>query len=142
MQAISKRIKIFEYLKNYVTSNGFILIQETHSSITDEKIWNDEFERQLFLSHGKTNYCGFVAIGFVGTKVLNILNIRRDNLGRILVIEVKIDDSVFVLINIYNANTESEQLHTLNDLINILETFEDIQDKSVVLGGDFNLIPP
>ena len=45
-----------------------------------------------------------------------------------------------MLINTYNANTESEQLHTLNDLINILETFEDIQDKSVVLGGDFNVI--
>ena len=57
-----------------------------------------------------------------------------------MVIEVKIDDSVFVLINIYNANTDSEQLHTLNDLINILETSEDIQDKSVVLGGDLNVI--
>ena len=45
-----------------------------------------------------------------------------------------------MLINTYNANTESEHLHTLNDLINILETFEDIQDKSVVLGGDFNVI--
>ena len=64
----------------------------------------------------------------------------RDNVGHILVIEVKIDDSVFVLINIYNANTESEQLHTLNDLVNILETIEDIQNKSVVLGGDFNVI--
>ena len=99
LQAISKRIKIFEYLKNYVTSNGFIFLQETHSSVKDEKIWNDEFGGQLFFSHGKTNPCG-VAIGFVGTKVLNILNIRRDNLGRILVIEEKIDDSVFVLINI------------------------------------------
>ena len=57
-----------------------------------------------------------------------------------MVIEVKTDDSVFVLINIYNANTESEQLHTLNNLINILETFEDIWDKSVALGGDFNVI--
>ena len=57
-----------------------------------------------------------------------------------MVIEVKTDDSVSVLINIYNANTEPEQLHTLNDLINILETFEDVQNKSVVLVGDFNVI--
>ena len=72
----------------------------------------------------------------MGTKPLKVLNIKPDNLGRILVI----DDSVFMLINIYNSNTESEQLHTLNDLINILETFEDIQNKSVVLGGDFKVI--
>ena len=32
---------------------------------------DDEFEGQLFFSHGKTNS---VAIGFVGTKALNILN--------------------------------------------------------------------
>ena len=57
-----------------------------------------------------------------------------------MVIEVKIDDPVFVLINIYNANNEQEQLHTLNDLLNILETFEDIQHKNFVLGGDFNVI--
>ena len=57
-----------------------------------------------------------------------------------MVIEVKIDDSIFVLINICNGNTESEQLHTLDELINILETFKDFQDKSVVLGGDFNVI--
>ena len=51
-----------------------------------------------------------------------------------MVIEVKIGGSIFVLINISNANTEQEQLHTLNDLINILERFEDIQNKTVVLG--------
>ena len=98
----------------------------------------DEFQGQLFFSHGKTNSRG-VAIGFVGKKALNIVNIKRDNLGRIFVIVAKIDDSVFVLINIYNANTEPE-LHTLNDLINILETFQDIQNKTVVLGEDFNVI--
>ena len=76
----------------------------------------------------------------MGKKALNILNMKRDNLRLILIIEVKIDDSVFVLINIYNANTNSEQLHTLNDLINILETFVGIQNKIVVLGGDFNVI--
>ena len=140
IQAIPKQIEILEYLKNYITSNGFILFfQETHSSVKDVKVWSGEFEGQLFFSHGKANSCG-VAIGLVGTKALNILNIKRDNLARILVIEVKIGDSVFVLISIYNANTESEQLHTLNDLLIILETFEDIQNKSIVIGGDFNVI--
>ena len=134
LRVISKRIKIYEYLKNCVTSNGIIFLQETHSSVKDEKIWNDEFEGHLFSSHGKNNFCG-VAIGFAGIEALNILNIRRNNLGRILVIEVKIDDSVFLLIN-----TESEQLHTSNDLINLQETFKDIRDKSVALGGDFNVI--
>ena len=49
-----------------------------HSSIKDEKVWSDKFKEQLFFCHAKTNSCG-VAIGFVGIKALNILNIKRDN---------------------------------------------------------------
>ena len=44
-----------------------------------------------------------------------------------------------MFINIYNASTEPEQMHTLSDLINILETFEVIHNKSIVFGGDFNV---
>ena len=35
-----------------------------------------------------------------------------DKSGRILLVEATVDDTVFVLINTYNANTESEQLET------------------------------
>ena len=42
LQNSLKRIKIFEYLKNNLGSNGFLLLQETHSSLADEKKWTDE----------------------------------------------------------------------------------------------------
>ena len=41
-QKSEKRIKIFEYLKNSISPNGFIFLQETHSSVDDEKSWCDE----------------------------------------------------------------------------------------------------
>ena len=49
IQTSQKRMKLFEYLKNYVATNGFVFIQETHSSIRDEKKWEDEFRGKLFL---------------------------------------------------------------------------------------------
>ena len=39
-----KMIKIMEYLKNNLGSNGFLLLQETYSSLADEKNWGDEFD--------------------------------------------------------------------------------------------------
>ena len=42
--------------------------------------------------------------------------------------------------NIYNANTESEQLETLLDLVSIIDKVKDIQNKIIVLGGGFNVI--
>ena len=107
IQANDKRIKLFEYLRKYVIPNGFVFLQETHSTENDEKQWEDEFKGQLFFSHGKSNSCG-VAIGFYGAKKLELLNKCSDNAGRILLLDVKIDDTVFVLVNIYNANTEND----------------------------------
>lgn len=44
-----------------------------------------------------------------------------------------------MLINLYHANTENEQLSPLSDLTNILEKINDINNKSYVFGGDLNL---
>ena len=93
-----KRIKSFEYLKSYVTGNGFIFLQEMHSCINDEIMWTDEFNGELFFSHGKTNSCG-VAIGFYGSKTIEQINKISDKSGRILLVEATVDDTVlFILV--------------------------------------------
>ena len=57
-----------------------------------------------------------------------------------LLLEINIDDSLFVLINIYNANNEPDQVKTFTDLDEILDSVGDIQNKNVVFSGDFNVI--
>ena len=49
------------------------------------------------------------------------------------------DDSVFILINLYNPNTEKEQVSSWQKMNLILETFDDLEKKTIILGGDFNL---
>ena len=39
ISSTNRTIKLFEHLKKYVAPNGFIFLQETHSSINDEKKW-------------------------------------------------------------------------------------------------------
>ena len=108
-------IKIFECLKNSISPNGFIFLQETHSSVDDEERWCDELNGNLYFTHGKINSCG-VAIGYVGSKSFVLANQTADKNGRLLLIEAIVDDVKFVLINIYNCNTESQQLLTLTEL--------------------------
>ena len=57
IQTSQKRMKLFKYLRSYVTSNRFVFFQETHLSISDEKKWEEEFNDKLFFSHGKINSC-------------------------------------------------------------------------------------
>ena len=110
-----KRIKLFEYLKSYVTADWFHFLQETYSCINGEIMCRDEFNRELFFSLGKTNSCR-IAIGFYWSKTIEQTNKISDKSGKILLVEATIDDAVFVLINIYNTNTELEPLETLSDV--------------------------
>ena len=132
-----KRLKIFEYLKNNIHHNGSVFLQETHSLAKDENKWKDDFKDPLFFSHGSTNSCG-VAIGFCGLKSLHIID-KNEN-GRILITDAKVNHKKFLLINLYNSNTESEQIKTLDTLKNLLEDIDNISDKKIILGGDLNLV--
>ena len=96
------------------------------------------FKDSCFFSHGKTNSCG-VAIGYYGKKSLELLSRLNDKSGRVLIIEVKIENEVLLLINLYKANTENQQLSTLSDPSDLLEKIDYINNKNIVFGGDFNL---
>ena len=49
-----------------------------------------------------------------------------------------VDETNFILVNIYNPNTETKQVTTHLDLSRMLETIKDFSDKHIVLAGDFN----
>ena len=138
IETSQKKMKLFEYLMSYVVTNGLVFLQETHLTIRDEKKWEDEFNCKLFFLMEKQIHA--VLIGYYGTKKIEVIYKKFDNSGRILLLEINIDDSLFVLINIYNANNELDQVKTLTDFGEILDKVGDIQNKNVSFSGDFNVI--
>ena len=138
LQPLEIRIEVFEYLKNCIFNNGFMFLKETHSTVFDEKRWQDELKGKLFFSHGHSNSCG-VAIGFLGNMNFNVLNKIQDNDGRILILDVQVDDTAFLLINLYNVNKEFEELNVLKTLSNFLSHITDLHSKNRIFGGDFNV---
>ena len=133
IRSSGERLKIFEYLKNSIHHDGFVFVQEKHL------LTQDDFKDPLFFSHDSTNSCG-VAIDFCGLKYLHIIDKKSDENGRILITDAKVNDEKFLLVNLYNSNTESEQIKTLDTLKNLLEDIDNISDKKIVLGGDLNLV--
>ena len=70
---------------------------------------------------------------------LVVNNQKTDNNGRILILDVIINDVNFVLINLNNADTETEQVSVLNNLSSLLENFDVTLEKNLILARDFNL---
>ena len=106
-----KRLKIFNYLKENLSYNGLLFLQETHSSSKDEMKWKGQFKWELFFSHGKTNSRG-ISIGYTRKRSFKLSKKKIDENGRFLILEAMIDDCVVILINLYNPNTEKEQVST------------------------------
>ena len=141
LQSSKKRLKLFEYFKNRISPEGNLFLQETHSSKVTEKTWSDEFNGYLFFPHGKTNSC--VLVGFYGNINYSIKKKLSDNSGRILVLDVTIDDTEYLLIDLYNGNNEPEQLNLLESLSKILKDFQVKKissEKNIIFTGDFNLL--
>ena len=81
-----------------------------------------------FFSHGKTNFCG-VLVGCYGNINYSVTKKLSDNSSRILVLDVTIDGTDYLLINLYNGNTEPEQLNILEGLSKKFKDFQDLNEK-------------
>ena len=133
----NKRLKTINYLKSKLT-DGIIFLQETHSSVNNEIQWKNKLNTQSFFSHGKSNPCG-VLTAYYGSKNFILRNQLCDKEGRILILDVRIDDSNYILINFYNANTELDQLAVISSLNTMLQKIDSTQTHNIIFAGDFNL---
>ena len=100
--------------------------------------WIDDFNGQIYYSQGKSNSCG-VLIAFYSRIMYTLAKMASDKHGRNLIIEALIDDTEFIFINLYNANTENDQLTTSLELTNLLENLDLTKNKPRIFAGDFNL---
>ena len=98
------------------------------------------FSRAIVFFHNclSSNSCE-VTIGYYEKAFFELLSKFNDQSGRVLIIEVKIENEVLLWINLYNVNTENGQLNTFSDLSDMLEKIDDINNKSTVFERDFNL---
>ena len=76
---------------------------------------------------------------FYSSKSVTIVKEISRNNGCILVLQVQIDDEIYLLFSLYNSNTESEQLETLNELETILLKFDANEYNHVTFSCDFNI---
>ena len=71
---------------------------------------------------------------------MDVIKVSTDKKGRILILEISSNDTKYLLINLCNANTEADQLVTLDTLSKLLDGHDIDGDCHPIFGGDFNLI--
>ena len=98
----------------------------------------DKLSSPVFYSHSTSNSCGVLITFFGKNKIYGNSQIT-DKRGPILILHIMIDGSEYILVSIYNANTESEHLKVLNNLSELLKKVNITHGKQIFLTNDFNL---
>ena len=129
MQSSKKRLKSMQCFKDKIGPTSVLFLQETHSDSKVEQKW---------FSHRKSISCG-VLIAYFGRETFIVKKQQTDKEGRILILDVDINDSEDILINLYNSNTDNEQMDALSSLFELLKEFDTNPTKHLVMAGDFDL---
>ena len=125
LRSVNKRRAIFSYLKSQKAT--IFCLQETYSSIEDEKVWAAEWGGKIFFSHGSSHSRG----------VCVLFAMRRNGSeGRFLIVKVTIDEECYFVTNIYAPTDYRDQDSFIRRLSKQLILNTDI--SKVVISGDWN----
>ena len=131
-----KRRQLFQWLKKYHSGkNYFIFLQETHSTIKDEKLWQSDWGSKIVFGHGTSKSCG-VAILFPMKFNYDEITIHMSN-NRKVCIELSNEEGSLALLNVYAPTQDNAKAHA--DFIASLRHDMDLCSAQLVIGGDFNL---
>ena len=136
IQTMKKRKDYFEWLDKF--SKSIIMLQETHTSVLDENNYKNHWGHSTFFSHGTTNYRGVVTIlpnSLGGTSKL----FYSDLDGRILIVELSINDTLYYLVNIY-APSSNKEVDKINFLNKLTKELTQLKNNNIITGGDWNVV--
>ena len=123
LKASEKQLKPFQFFNKKISLKGvFFFTRITFLESHGKNMGWWIYWWLIFFSHGWTNSCD-VLVNFYGNINYSVKNKFRDNKGRVLVLDVVIDGTDYLLIKLYNGNTEPEQLKILESLSKVVEWF-------------------
>lgn len=136
LNEVKKRRVVFDWINKQ--KMDIMFLQETHSSVAQERYWRGEWGGELYFSHGATNSRG-VAILVSKKSTVNVDDYHCSSDGRLVIVKVKQNDKFMYLVNIYVPNVEKAQIQFFKQIKREMENFGITGDDCTVIGGDFNV---
>jgi len=100
--------KLYFFLEDIQKLKYFFFFKGTHSCDSDSNFWKTQWGDYAIFSHGSNHSAG-VAIFFNKFKG-NVLESFRSDIGRWIILTVKLDNSTLIICNVYGFNTRVHNL--------------------------------
>ena len=133
LQQSEKRQRLIEWSKQQQCN--ILLMQETHFSQNIENKLIQDFKGSLYQSNGTSNSRG-VAIWIKKNVEFKLIDEYKDNEGRLLLINVEINNAIYTIINIYAPNNMKKRNTFFKQVDRFINEYS-IGDQ-IILAGDYN----
>ena len=130
----NKQRRVYEWSKQQKAS--ILFLQETHLTDDTFQTFDNQFKGTVVHSFGTSNSRG-IAILIHSSICHNVLNFYRDTYGRLLIVNVEIDQVTYSLVNIYAPNYQGDRNIFFKQL---LEKISQHAQGLILWAGDFNEI--
>ena len=128
-----KRHKTYDFLNN--RKNDITLTQETHSTPEWSRKWKNEWTGKSIWHTGPIPKSSGIAILFKEKSEIEIIHTNKDKEGRIIQCNIKYEQEILQIINIYSPTNPTDR----KDFYINLQKFIDYDQKTII-AGDFNMI--
>ena len=135
IRTFEKRKCIFNWLLKQKADIFFL--QETYSTKDIENQWRKQWRGDLFFSHG-SSYSRGVLILVRENLDFKVKSIHVDDLGRFIILDTLIQDSPFLLVNIYAPTKSTEHCQFFEEVDAHIGKSINQSEVHIIAGGDFN----
>ena len=117
-----------------------IFLQETYCKLNFMKCFNILRKGDILHSVTDSAHSRGVCIMFRNNLNVEMLNTKSCDVGRLLLVNIKVNDEVITLINIYVPNSETDR-SSFYGKVDKWITDHSLNVNNIVIAGDFNCCP-
>ena len=113
-------------------------LQETYSSVEDEKFWNTHWKGKMLFSHGSHHSKGTLVLIKQGLD-FEQKSVLCDPNGRFIILEAVVQGTPVLFVTIYARNKIHEQEAFFKKIDRKLDEYDFDPNRKVIMDGDFNI---
>ena len=133
---LHKRRSIFTWIEKQKSDITFL--QETYSTPEIINDWKFQWRGEMIFSHGSNHSRGVLVL--INEQLqYEINNIVIDDEGRYILLEMTIQESPFLLLNLYAPTKLNEQIVFFQEILSAVQSANFDTECRVVIGGDYNV---
>ena len=132
MRGVANAVKRRAIFDQHRRNSDMLILQESHSTIENERIWENEWGGKAFFSHGTSSARG-ISVFVTRSMYNNIKNVECGSDGRYIIMDILENNQCITLITIYAPNEDTPNFFTA-----LSEKLKYRSEHKIII-GDFNL---